>query len=117
MGFLLCCTGWLIPALPARQQAAGDVSANTGGPHFRAEWSGQAKDTPQSIPAGLLKGLLGTRLNEEAVPSGQRERQALTDEPDETAARVLAVASKENPFESRQTRHGAGVHGYSREGA
>ena len=47
----------------------------------RAEWSGQEKDTPQSIPAGLINGFWGTRLKEEQPRSGQRKIEALTAEP------------------------------------
>jgi hypothetical protein len=49
----------------------------------RAEWSGPEKDTPQSIPAGLINGFLGTRLKEEQPRSRQRKTEALTGEPTE----------------------------------
>jgi hypothetical protein len=88
MGLLLCWTGWLIPALPARLQAAGDVSANTGGPSSRAEWSGPAKDTPQSIPAGLIRVFGYKAEKKSSLVLRQRASEALTGEPAETASRV-----------------------------
>ena len=56
----------------------------------RAEWSGQEKDTPQSIPAGLINGFWGTRLKEKQPRSEQRETEALTGETTETTRLRLA---------------------------
>ena len=51
---------------------------------MRAEWSGPAKDTPQSIPAGLIRAI-GYKAEKKSSPvSRQRASEALTCEPADT---------------------------------
>jgi hypothetical protein len=73
---------------------------------LRAEWSGPAKDTPQSIPAGLINGFWGTRLKEEQPRSGQRKIEALTDEPTDLPPALANGADRTNPTTTGGLRYG-----------